>query len=381
MKVILGCDPLLAPLTGIGQYTNELAKGLSKSNEIDSLKFFAHGKFYADDIIQLESHETVKDSESPLDLNIFGKLRASLAKSELMVSAYSKIIPIYERYKLKEFKDCILHSPNFILPEFEGKKVVTIHDLSTIKFPEFHPKARVSFVNRAIDKSIKLSDHIITDSEFIKNELIRDFGVNETSISAIHLGVNNTFHPRTQEQCILTLSQYKLTYCDYFLFVSTVEPRKNLVRLLSAFENYRKNNQQGLPLVLIGGEGWNSQKEHQKIKELASKGWVKYLGYVPQAHLPIIYSGAKAMLFPSLYEGFGLPVAEALQSGINVMTSLNSAMSEFSKHNASLVNPLDIDDIERSIHQLSQCNNKGIINQSFDWKKTCDEVIAVYKTL
>lgn len=381
MKVILGCDPLLAPLTGIGQYTNELAKGLNKSTEIDCLKFFAHGKFYTEDIIQIEGCESTKNFDSPSSLNFFGKLRATLSKSGLMVSAYGKMIPIFEKYKLKEYKNCILHSPNFILPEFEGKKVVTIHDLSTVKFPEFHPKARVNFVNQAIDKSIKSAAHIITDSEFIKSELIRDFCVKEDSISAIHLGVNDTFYPRKQEQCAHILEHYKLDYSNYFLFVSTIEPRKNLLRLLTAFENYRKKNQQGIPLIIIGSEGWNSAEEHKKIKELVSKGWVKYFGYVPQAHLPIIYSGAKAMLFPSLYEGFGLPVAEALQSGIHVMTSVNSSMSEFAKYNTLLVNPFDIDDIEKNIYQLSQCSNKNITIQYFDWRKTCDDVIAVYKKL
>jgi len=375
MRVILGCDPLLASLTGIGNYTQQLGLGLLEHNKVKELALFAHGKFY--------NHELLFDakvSDEPQNVNrgIFAGLRSNLARSSIAVSLYSKLIPIIERHALRNKADYVFHSPNFLLPNHCGKRIVTIHDLSTMVHPEFHPPSRVNLVNNAIEHSVKYADHIITDSEFIKRQICEGFGLSSKRVTAIHLGVSKDYHPRTKEQCTQVLSTYGLKYKDFLLFVSTIEPRKNILCMLKAYSLYREKHPNGLPLILIGGTGWNSEKEHKLIKSLEHRGWVKYLGYVRQLHVPILYAGSKGLIFPSLYEGFGLPVAEAIQSGVPVITSKNSAMSEFSDNNCLLIEPFDIVEFSSKIKELSE-SNFVIRPKKFDWGKTINKTLSTYK--
>ena len=385
MKVILGCDPLLQPLTGIGHYTHQLALGLNQHSDIDKFELFAHGKFFDHELLRKNDESGSKNDS---DISLLSRARALLASSNSAVKLYQKLIPFVSQFALRDYSDFLFHSPNFILPRFEGKKITTIHDLSTIRFPQFHPAVRVSFVNNAIEEALLNADHIITDSEFIKNEIIDTFGEKPGKITAIPLGASSSFYPRNINECNRHLSNYGLTYKSYFLFVSTLEPRKNIVNLLEAFKIYRQQNPNGKPLILIGGQGWNNELILNKLSYLESKGWARYLGYVPQDSIPIFYSGAKALLFPSTYEGFGLPVLEAMQSGIPVLTSNHSSMSEISGDFAQLVNPEDISGMTESIlsladnEELCEClSDSGLIRaKDFSWERCIAETVGVYRS-
>lgn len=387
MKVILGCDPLLQPLTGIGHYTQRLSKGLLETSSIEELKLFAHGKFFDSSLIDTCIADPINNNQH-IHLNFFGKLRSSLAKSQTAVKVYSLLSPLLNNLALKNHQDSIFHSPNFILPNFEGKKVVTIHDLSTVRFPEYHPKARVNYVNTQLERSLNQADHIITDSEFIKAELIDMFPIAKNKVSAIHLGADAIFQVRPSEQCS-SITKFGLEYKKFFLFVSTIEPRKNIEKLLSAFCLYRENNPNGFPLILVGSKGWNDVAIQNIIEKLTRKGWVKHLGYVAQSDIPILYSSAKALLFPSIYEGFGLPVLEALQSGTPVLTGKNSSMSEITQKNAALVDVNDVDNMAKLIERLDTDDVwslkliEGGLNRAkdFSWKKCIHETLEVYKSL
>lgn len=374
MKVVLGCDPLLAPLTGIGHYTQQLGTGLLNSSRIEKLKLFAHGKYYGHELL-LESDNSEKSEI--VNGTLWAALRSNLASSNLAVSLYSKLIPLIEKRALSGKRDYIYHSPNFLLPNHGGKRIVTIHDLSTLVHPEFHPSSRVKLVNQAIEQSVKFADHIITDSVFIKDQLCDGFALPANKVTAIHLGVSEHYFPRNEVQCNHVLSSYGLGFKQFLLFVSTIEPRKNVLRLLQAYQLYREQDSSGLPLILVGGAGWNSDEEHRIIKKLEAKGWIKYLGYVKQSEIPVLYAASKGIVFPSLYEGFGLPVAEALQSGVPVITSENSAMSEFSAEGVYQVNPYDVDSIKMAICNLVQ-NDHESKSITFDWSDTVEATIDVY---
>jgi len=390
VKIILGCDPLLTPLTGIGHYTQKLGRGLIENSEVEQLKLFAHGKFFSCDmLINNNAVNEASDIEISESRSLLSHIREKLASSSMVVKAYQKASPHIMRYSLRKHADCIYHSPNFTLPPFEGRKIVTIHDLSTIKYPEYHPKSRVDFVNDAILNSIEKADHIITDSDFVKNEIIDTFSINSQKITPIHLGADQQFKPRNEIECCSILKLHDLEYEQFFLFVSTIEPRKNLLMLLNAFTQYRMKNPNGLPLVLIGGGGWNNNDILQKIAFLSEKGWVKYLGYLPQIQIPILYSSAKALLFPSIYEGFGLPVLEAMQSGTAVVTCSNSSMSEICEDSAALITPNDTDKLVDEISKLEQdpsyCEvlvKKGLLRAAhFSWQKCISQTLSVYNKL
>lgn len=391
MRVILGCDPLLMPLTGIGHYTWQLGNGLKQHCDVQSLALFAHGKFFSeqllDPVVTIDNNETGSSTNEKASL--LAKIRMTLAASTYAVKVYQWLSPALMRFMLRHHGSYIFHSPNFSLPPFKGKKVVTIHDLSTLVLPQFHPPSRVEFVNNAIRDAAVKADHIITDSEFIKCEIIEHVNVAADKITAIHLGADPVYYPRTQAECDVALAEHQLVYGHYFLFVSTIEPRKNLVNLLQAYCLYREQCPDGNPLVLVGGKGWNSEDIHRTISILDAKGWVKYLGYVSQHKMPLLYCGARALLFPSIYEGFGLPVLEAMQSGTAVMTSMNSPMAEVALDCAVLVEPGDVAQMAEQITTMAQddvlvngLSAKGLIRaKDFSWHNVVNKTLEVYRGL
>lgn len=384
MKVILGCDPLLTSLTGIGNYTQQLAIGLQKNEQIRSLDLFAHGTFFGTELIN-KSSEISNVEESSFSL--LSSVRSVLAMNQFATLTYSKVIPIVEKIKLRKYSDYLYHSPNFVLPNFSGRKVVTIHDLSTILYPQYHPKSRTSFVNKAIENSVLHADHVITDTEFIRAQLINYFGINENRVTSVPLAASDDYRAYTSTECEKTLNELSLSYRHFFLFVSTIEPRKNLNNLLDAMEKYSAKNYSFLPLVIVGGKGWNSEEIHNKIDRLQRKGVVKYLGYIPKPSLVKLFSAAKALIFISHYEGFGLPVLEALQSGTPVITSKDSAMSEVVAGNGVFVEPENVEDIEGAITFFASENEafegmrlSGMAHaKSFSWVKCAQETINVYR--
>jgi alpha-1,3-rhamnosyl/mannosyltransferase len=384
MNIILGCDPLLMPLTGIGHYTQNLGAYLEEAEGVN-LELFAHAKFFPNDLLIQKSEEAAQ-GEAPRQLPL-QRLRQLLSRSQLVVGAYEQIMPTLNKWVLRNHKDALFHSPNFIMPDFAGKTVVTVHDLSTIRFPEFHPKARVSLVNRTITQACENADLLVTDSEYVKQELIHEFNISDERVCAVPLGAAEHFKPREAVECGDVLKCYDLGYEEFFLFVSTLEPRKNLHRLLEAFKQYRLDFPDGLPLVLVGSSGWQQSSFKNLLDEMIASGWVKYLGYVNDSSLSILISAAKALLFPSLYEGFGLPVLEAMQSGTNVLTSQDSSMSEIIDEEGVLIDPLSLQSIVEGIvlihkggNDLTEKREKAIIKaKQFGWDKCGLAMLSHYE--
>lgn len=384
LRVLLNADALLPPLTGLGQYTWNLAHGLDGHKALDHVVLFTHGGFPK---LQDFAAET-RQEQGAGTTRLLSRLRPMLAKSSLAVKIYEQVMPWVYSYRMKAFaRDYILHSPNFVLPPYSGVSIATFHDLSTLRYADYHPRARVDFVNRAMDRAVGQASHIITDTEHVRQEVMEQFGISEDRCTAIPLGADSVFHPRDETACRTVLDRHSLMYREFCLFVSTIEPRKNLLRLLSAYERCWQHCQSPLPLVVIGGVGWHSEKEHKLMRSLAGRGLVQYLGYVPQDELPLYYAAAKAFVFPSLYEGFGLPVLEAMQSGTSVLTSGASAMSEVCGGAAVLVNPLDVEDITEGLKEIlhNDANTADRVSQGleraarFSWERCVSQTVQVYK--
>lgn len=206
--------------------------------------------------------------------------------------------------------------------------MVTVHDLSTFINPNWHLGPRAARINRRILGSIANSRLVITDSQAIRAEVLTYFGMSEDRVVAVPLGVDTTFRPRAFDDLRVPLGQLGLQPCGYCLCVSTIEPRKNILRLITAYRRLPARLHDLWPLVLEGEPGWNSQTIHQAITQGVQEGWLKYLGFVPQNLLPLLYAGCRLFAYPSLYEGFGLPVAEALASDVPVLTFNRSSLPE-----------------------------------------------------
>jgi glycosyltransferase involved in cell wall biosynthesis len=377
------------PLTGIGHYTQQVGRGLLDSENVEDFKLFAHGKFFDHSILAQTPQGQSNNKDEIHTPSLFSQARTRLALSPIVVKTYQTVFPYIEKWTLRHTSDSLFHAPNFMLPNFDGRKVATIHDLSTLRFPQHHPKARVDFVNHAINHALEHADHIITDSDFIKSELIDLLGADSSKLTTVPLGADPAFKPRSKEVCETPLRKYGLNYEGYFLFVSTIEPRKNLHNLLQSFVHYRDKNPHGLPLVIVGGDGWHNSSLLNTIDDLQHKGWVKRLGYVPQRDMPVLFSGGKALLFPSTYEGFGLPVLEAMQSGLPVLTSKMTSMSEIIEDCGLLVDKDDVEGMTESIISLvenkdltTRLSQKGIIRaRSFSWEKCVRDTLAVYRNV
>jgi alpha-1,3-rhamnosyl/mannosyltransferase len=372
LKLILGVDAIRPPLTGIGRYTWELAKYYS-SHELgfEKLRFFSAGKWIANPSHLLEQVSKGKSSGSRIKRLL--RLRTSV-----------------HLWRLKqEMRHALFHSPNYFLPDSAEGGVVTIHDLSVFKYPETHPAERLRHFEQSFASTLNRASHLITDSEAIREEISNFFGWTKEKITAVHLGVPKEFHPRPMESLVAPLAQCGLIPGSYTLCVSTLEPRKQIDRLLDAYSELPANLRRTCRLVLAGSNGWLNDKLREKVVRGEEEGWLRYLGFVAEEFLPHLYAGARAFFLPSLYEGFGLPVLEALASGVPTLTSNCSSLPEVAGGAAWLVEPDDFDALRQGVEKVI-CDDdwrgvaieKGLeVAKGMSWEKCARQTIAVYKSL
>ena len=377
MKVILSIDPVRFPLTGIGRYTFELARHLKEIEVIEQLRFLSGYRFAR----LPESMHSTQPSALPT------KLRQAVLKNTLSKELYSRVSPLLKQVALRGYSDHVYHGPNFYLPPFKGPSVCTFHDLSIFTWAHCHPPERVKYMRKEIAKTLKRADMLITDTETTRQEVAAYFGWPLDKIRAVPLACSADFRPRNETALNTVLIKHGLTMQGYSLYVGTIEPRKNLDVLLDAYALLPLAVRQQWPLILIGYQGWCSEHLHERIKAAVSEGWVRYLGFVQATELPLIYAGARVFIFPSLYEGFGLPVLEAMASGIPVVCSNASTLPEVAGEAAAMCDPQDIDTLSELINRALQDENwrelavkKGLQQaEKFSWQRCATETAAVYK--
>ena len=211
----------------------------------------------------------------------------------------------------------------------------------------------------------------------------------ETSVNAVHLGVEPKFRVYSEQDCQASLDKYGLAFKAFNLVVATVEPRKNFKRLLKAFQSLPVAVRKAYPLAVVGDKGWLSDDIHQMIATLENGNEAVSLGYVDELDLPKLYSAAAIFVYPSLYEGFGLPVLEAMASGIAVLTSNTTSIPEVAGDACVLVDPLSIEDITDKwldLLESDECrkmmSSKGQERAKlFSWEACIQNTIDVYSKL
>jgi glycosyltransferase involved in cell wall biosynthesis len=258
--------------------------------------------------------------------------------------------------------------------------VVTVHDLGYLAYPDAHTWAQRAYLTWSTRWSAFAAARIIAISRATADDLVARLGADRTKIAVVHEAPTPLAVPSAE--CIAaTRARYGLAR-PYALFVGTIHPRKNIARLLAAYAALGQEGGPGFDLALIGAAGWRSGA---LIAQAAAQERVHLLGYVPAADLPALLAGATFFVFPSLYEGFGLPVLEAQSLGVPVMTSHNSALPEIAGDAALLVDPTDVDAIAHAMLQLSQDETlrrrliaAGYANvQRYSWTKAAAETLAV----
>ncbi len=283
----------------------------------------------------------------------------------------------------------VYHEPNFLPLRFDGPTVITVHDLSWIRHPETHPEVRVSAMNRYFEPGLRRADAIITDSAFVKQEVMELFGVAERMISVVPLGVESLFQPLQAEQTQTVLAQHQLVHGAYFLAVGTLEPRKNLALALTAYMQLPDSIRSAHPLVLVGMKGWRTTALEQQIAPLVQSGQVRQLGYVSRTDLATLIAGAMTLVYPSIYEGFGLPPLEAMACGVPVICANASSLPEVVGDAGVLVDPYDEAELVRALTRMAEDEAERTIlgrlarerSQQFTWSRCADETQAVYRSV
>ena len=378
MKVVLSVDPVKFPLTGIGRYTYELGKSLQA--ELQEQLRFLRGYRITTEL------PTATDNRPMATPPAWKRLAQQNA---LVVGAFRRLNPWLKARALKGLEDHVFHGPNYYLPPFGGRSVVTIHDLSHYVWTQGHPPERVRYMQAEMELSLKRASALITDTEYTRQEVACFFGWPLDKIHAVHLASGPEFAPRSLEELKQPLAAHGLAPGGYSLFTGTVEPRKNIGTLLDAYGRLPASLQSNCPLVVCGYRGWQSDALHRRLQEAQDQGWVKYLGFVPNEALPLLMAGARLFVYPSHYEGFGLPVLEAMASGVPVVCSNATTLPEVSGGAAVMHDPNDVDALFECLLRgleddiwRNQARHQGLIQAGrFSWARCARETMAVYQAV
>jgi glycosyltransferase involved in cell wall biosynthesis len=283
----------------------------------------------------------------------------------------------------------VFHAPNFVLPPLRhGASVLTIHDLSFLLHPECHEESLRSYLEKAVPVSMARADVITTDSHSARNELICLLDADPERVEVVYGGVDDRFRPMEREWELLsaTRQRFGINY-PFILNVGIIEPRKNLVNLVQAYQRLKTRLRLGHRLVIAGSKGWLYSDVFRKVRDLHLEDDVVFLGYVPEEDLPALFNLADLFVYPSLYEGFGLPVVEAMACGTPVVTSNTSSLPEVVGEAGLMVPPADIDALENAMERglcdlalRDKLKIDGVQQAAkFSWRRAAESLLRVYE--
>ncbi len=284
----------------------------------------------------------------------------------------------------------LLFVPAHVLPIVHPRRsVVTIHDLGYLYYPEAHRLLDRLYLDLSTRYNARAATHLIADSLATKRDLIEHYSIELNKITVVYPGYEEaTFQPVRDGELIETVKVRYDIVGDYILFVGTLQPRKNLTRLIQAFSNLQSPIS-NIQLVIAGKKGWLYEKIFRQVEERGLEGRVVFTAYVPETDLPALLSGARLFVFPSLYEGFGLPVLEALACGTPVVCSNVSSLPEVAGDAAVLVDPLDVEEMTAAIERVlgDEKLRAGLIERGFEkakkfsWEKCAHETLGVLESV
>lgn len=288
---------------------------------------------------------------------------------------------------LTRLKIDLLHSPSQVtLLNSSTKLILTIHELTYLIYPEFLPKHKYLYYRYFVPLSIYKADKIIAVSDNLKKDILRFFKLPQDKIEVIYCGVNHIFRPIDKNIAKNAIRKRFGITDDYILYVGTIEPKKNLKRLIEAYYQLKKDVNR-YKLVIAGPKGWLYSEIYKTIKKLNIANDIIFTGYLHSQGLLFLYNAASVFVYPSFYEGFGLPVVEAMACGIPVITSNTSALPEVAKDAAILINPLDTKDLLESIKAVldnpvlvKELSIKGLNRaRQFSWEETAKKTLNIYE--
>ncbi len=378
VKVFVDAEVLVAPhFSGIGHYTLNLLKALDDLlDNRDDIQVTLGVWFRRKSHIQECGFRNFKIRKSPFSLRISNELKARGKQ------------PYYDLFFGKQ----VYFFPNYTTwPLLHSKMVSVIYDLSFEKHKQFVEPRNQAFLSEQVKKTVERSNSIVTISKSSQEEICNFYRVGKKNVPILYPAVDQSLFYRRPKDEINSVKARLGIYGKYILFVGNLEPRKNLKNLLLAYEKLDSNIKKEHTLLLVGAKGWLDNEIFEQIEKLRIAGnhIQQPLEYVEDKDLPALYSGASVFVYPSLYEGFGIPPLEAMACGTPVVVSDNSSLPEAVGGAALQVNASDIQAISSSIEEL--LNNEKLKTElvvkgykqvdSFSWKQSAEKLLSVFEEL
>lgn len=352
---------------GISRYTWHLLHAMAAINHTDDFVVFQHRR-----------HGTPLISQ------------ANFRRATLFAPVHGRVEQLMLPLELARHKLDLIHSTDFIPPlRSPIPAVITVHDLAFLHWPHLVTKASAAYYGQ-IDRGVHHARHVIVPSESTKQDLIGQLGVPDSKVSVIYEAADPSFRPLPLPETRAAITRKFNIPERYVLFVSTIEPRKNVNGLLRAFRMlHDRYNLKDVGLVLAGSKGWLYEETEQLVSELKLEAQSHFLGRVSDSDLHRLYVGAHAHIHPALYEGFGLPPLEAMACGTPTIVSNVGSLPEVVNDAALLVNPNDHEEIAVAMHRLledealhDELRRKGLQRaKGFSWDRAAAKTLEVYRTV
>lgn len=387
MRVVINQLPALGPRTGIGHYTAQLLRCLAPLTPPGSVYAFPNrlGRCARQTWQWLRRRlEQPPAGPVPGGATPGGEGRALSRLRDCGRAVLTRYF--HTLCRLHRFD--VYHEPNFIPMPCDRPTVVTLHDLSVLLYPEWHPADRVAHFERHFHEGLSRSLHFLAISEFGRGEVIRHLGIAPHRVTRTYMGIRPGLRPLPEAEVQATLDRLGLPR-RYLLCLGTIEPRKNVLRLLRVYSSLPAALRERWPLLLVGGWGWNSEDVADYLRTEARHRGVRHLGYVAEEHVPALYCGARALVYPSLYEGFGLPPVEMLACGGAVLASTAGAIAETVGDQAHLVHPEDDDGWRAALLRVLQDDDwwrslrQGAeeVARPYSWENCALQTLQVYEAV
>jgi len=374
LRILIDCTGITLQKAGVGVYAKNL---------VEQLIALPDGPHY---FILVQDDDPDWDLGDRANLTIL-KVRAKLFRKLPLRFLLEQIgLP----FMLMRHGIDALHSLHYSFPlmRFGRKQLVTIHDMTFISMPEMHERLKVHYFGFFIRASARLADRLIFVSHSAKRDYINRLGIPRASAVVIHHGRSTAYHERLDRAEIQRVREKYGLGADFILYIGTIEPRKNLPRLVAAFAFIAKRHPE-LSLVIAGMKGWMYGDLMETIQRSKLESRVVFTGFVPEDEKPFLIAGARAFGYPSLYEGFGIPVLEAMSCGIPTVTSNVSSLPEVAGDAALTVDPTDVNAIALALERVvsdealrDRLKCASLIQASrFDWSITASMTREAYAGL
>lgn len=336
MKVLVNAVPLMGLSTGISRYVRQL--------------YMAYAQLHDNEVLYFDGNRILNQRPGSEDPEKWGRKIEAIWKlpDPVVFALRTAHFMKYEtvlRHVCRQRRMDVYHETGFVPAAISSVPLVyTIHDLSLINHAKMHPRERVWFYELFRKRRLRYAAHILTVSEFIRSEICEILSLSPELISVVPEASAPIFWPRPPDAIQQVRRNFSLPH-DYLLFVGALEPRKNLPRLMEALRRCKTD----IPLVLAGWKGWGDKSWMESIQGAGLEKRIFFTGYVDDEALACLYSGATALVYPSLYEGFGLPILEAMSCGCPVICSNVASMPEVAGMAAYLISPCDAEEIACAI--------------------------------